>query len=390
MRLHNPYQNIFHYYRGSSKRKRKEVDTQLEDNLTKSLINTLEYSDRGLLKHFFQRLNINCKIGKNYPVYKLQVSKKESRPDAEIIIGKKNVMIESKIDSPLTEEQLKTYLESDVKSCLLAITPRDADKAVIVGMNDNRLRFITWKDLYLLFKDYEKKAPNEITKFIVSQFTEYVEVIGMSPFNGWGKKDFQAFLNILQEDPEKELRIRVKKKLEQYLIDLKEELKSKQLYEDLFPRVGNVGLGYQSLWGVLSKKPLNRMVQVPHFNFVINSNSFQIGVQIEGKNPTIRMKRNISANKEEFLEILRELDGFNLIIRRRWNVNNLPRVFDAERVLTIKLGRNKATKRENVTIHDVNYIVEKLNQLDLFEIYCGKSYSCDNRFWKLRCFYKLV
>lgn len=378
MRRHNPYQNIFHYYRGPSKRRENEIDTQLEDNITKALVNTLENSEKGLLKRFLQRLSINCEIGNSRPVYKLQVAKKESRPDAEITIANKTVIVESKVDSPLTKAQWESHLKTNAKSYLLCITPRETDKAVIVEMNNKRLVFVTWKELYLLFKDYQKQATDEITRFIVSQFTEYIEVLGMSPFKGWEKKDFQAFLNIMEEDPEKELRIRVKKKLDQYLISLKGELTSKQLYEELFPKVGNVGLGYQSLWGVLCRKPLKRMVHVPHFNFTLNSNSFQIGVQIEGKNPTMKMKHNIGANKEEFLEILRKLDGFNLVIRRRWNVNNLPRVFDSERVATIRLGKNEATTCDNVAIQDVDYILEKLNQLALFEIHCGKPYNCDD------------
>jgi len=39
----SPYRNIFMYFRGSAKNETL-VDRQLEDNITKSLINLFEYS----------------------------------------------------------------------------------------------------------------------------------------------------------------------------------------------------------------------------------------------------------------------------------------------------------------------------------------------------------
>ena len=185
------------------------------------------------------------------------------------------------------------------------------------------------------------------------------------------------------------LQLPLKKKLDQYLIGLEGELRSNQVYVDLIPKVGNVGKDYQSIWGVLCKQPLERIVHIPHFNFTLDSSGFQIGVQIEGKTPTAKMERNIRDNKGEFLEILRKLDGFNLVIRTRWNVDNRPRKFQSETATTIKLGKNEQTKSDNITIQDVNYISEKLNQLTLFEIYCGFSYDCDNKILENKNFLKV-
>jgi hypothetical protein len=51
MGKYNPYKNIFFYYRGpSSERKVDQPDKQIEDNTTKAVINTLDYSERGLLE----------------------------------------------------------------------------------------------------------------------------------------------------------------------------------------------------------------------------------------------------------------------------------------------------------------------------------------------------
>jgi len=56
----DPHRNLFHYFRGPLSRGKKiEREIQLEDNITKSLINILEFSDRDKLGAFLTEI---CKI----------------------------------------------------------------------------------------------------------------------------------------------------------------------------------------------------------------------------------------------------------------------------------------------------------------------------------------
>src|ERR1035437_10853744 len=110
MRLFNPYQNIFYYYRGSSNKKINDIpDTQIEDNTTKALINTLNYSDKRLLKNLLDYLDIK------YPnfdeaKFDLQVYRDICKPDAAIYLDKLEIFIESKVHINLTPEQLINHL----------------------------------------------------------------------------------------------------------------------------------------------------------------------------------------------------------------------------------------------------------------------------------------
>ncbi len=295
MRKYNPYRNIFYYYRGPSSRKVGQVDKQIEDNTTKALINTLEKSKTQLLRSLLTEVGINKKnITK--VVYDLQVSKDISRPDAEILLNNKDsIYIECKVDADLEEEQIKRHLKN--KGYLICITPSDKDKNIIKRINDKKLKFITWNAIYLNFQLQIHKIKDEKTQFLVNQFLEYLEAIGMAPFNRWNKSDFEAFLNI-EDDSKKELRLRVKVKLNQFLYELKDLLKEENLFEHLEPTVGNIKQNDTAVWGVLCKQPHSKMVHVSHFNFWIDSDKFVMGIQIEGKNAASKMKRIITSNKE--------------------------------------------------------------------------------------------
>ncbi len=363
MRKYNPFRNIFYYYRGPSSRKDKQFDKQIEDNTTKALINTFEHSENKFLKCFFDRMNLPFDSSKIY--YDLQVSEELSRPDALIKVGDNDIYIESKIGSYLDKNQINRHLGSIENGFLVCVTSRSKDVKKIEEMNIGNLRFITWKEIYCCL---EKEMSRSGTSFIVKQFLEYLEMINMSPFTGWEKRDFEAFL-YREEDPRKELRMRVKGKLQEYLNELSRELKDHSLYNKLKVDVGNLSKTSPHVWGVLCIPPIKRKVDVPHFNFLVTSDDFCMGVQIEGKKPSNKMKKHIEEDKEGFLEILKGLDGFELKLRKRIEVR--PRKFDSTDVVSIKLGD------KDVTMSDVDYLINKMGEYDLFELNCGMSIKRD-------------
>ncbi len=378
MRKYNPYKNIFYDYRGrSNKRKDGEGDRQIEDNTTKALINTIENSKRGLLEHFLKHLRIKPRNFHNVS-YDLQIAEEKSRPDALIQVGSLKIFIESKIDCPLEENQIIKHLESISNGHLICITPRLGDLHKIERIGDGRIKFITWKDVYLCFQGYLKTAIDDKANFVINEFVNYLEAINMAPFYGWHKSHFEAFLNI-EDDPKNELRTKVKEDLGQYLTELKEHLQRSSLFKDLQKDVGKLQAGNLQAgvpphcWGVLCTPPPKSRVHKPHFNFVINADEFVVGVQIEGQKPANKFKKTVQKNELEFLKILGHLEGFDLIIRERINPDNRPRGHFGIPVAQIALG-------DNVSQHDIEFISKKMDQYKLFEVSCSKAFKRDDEF----------
>jgi len=367
MQKYNPFMNIFYYYRGFSGKRDSQPDKQIEDNTTKALVNTLKYSERGLLSCFLEKNSI--KVKKGAVSYDLQAAENLSRPDAVIEVGKIKILIESKIDCQLEEDQINRHLSSIQKGYLICITPRERDKEIVQKIGGKNARFITWNEIYICFKKYKKNTKNEKTRFLIQQFLDYLEAINMAPFTGWSNNDFEAFL-YTKDNPKKEHRQMVKKKLEQYLKELNKLTSKDGLLKDLKTSMGNMN-SPKSIWGVLCKPPLKNKVSIAHFNFWLDSNNFGIGVEIEGKPAALKMKKNIISKKTTFLNILKNLEGFDLTISEKFPTNR-PRHYNVKDRVKIALG-------PHIGREDVEYVTKKMNQYKLFEIYCAKTFKRDEK-----------
>jgi hypothetical protein len=217
--LIDPHRNIFYYYRGPEKKKTGDdfiYDKQIENNITKSLINTLEYSsydtamkaflslieqrlDKCVLSFNTQKTSINYRFSlQTMPLmnadikYKilLTISNSEaydnvpsiqlgSRPDAWIIGGKDfAIMIESKISSAPDEKQLIGHIKS-------------------VGWEheDYKRVDLKWPEVYACLKRAINIINDGKDSFIIGQFIKYLEVTGMAPFEGFKNADFDFFLD---------------------------------------------------------------------------------------------------------------------------------------------------------------------------------------------------
>jgi len=380
MRKYNPYRNIFYYYRGPSSRRDGQIDRQIEDNTTKALINTLENSEKNLLVCFLSALNIATK-GDERVYYDLQVAEDTSRPDAVIQVGKKSIFIESKVDSSLDGDQIERHIESNKNGYLICITPREEDKEIVNKIKIGNAKFISWRDIYLLFRSWLDEAKDENSGFIVKEFLAYLEAINMAPFNGWEKRDFEAFLNI-EDDPKREFRWRVREKFKQYLIELRDSVKDLKIFEGLEYKVGKIMSDSTVVWGVLCKPPIEYKVHNPHFNFWVNSDEFGMGINIEGKNPTNRMMKKVYEEKERFLKILIELEDYDFILMKRFNPTGLPRAYTSIEAIKIRLGN------EMISNEDVEYIIKKRSQYGLVQIYCRKRFKRDEKILNSQSFLK--
>lgn len=368
MKKFNPYRNLFYYYRGPTS-KHVHLEKQLEDNTTKALVNTLEFSSNSILVSFLSTINIPIK-DKSSPQYDLQVATDFGRPDALIKLGKTNIFIECKIDASLERKQINNHLRSIDNAYLVCITPREKDEQIIKSIKNTKLRFITWQNIYEVFSQFLIKNKNE-DNLIVQQFVKYLENINMATFNGFQKDDFDSFLYI-DDDPKREIRNIVKDKFRKYLDELYNEVNKQKGFKNLKVDVGNLNKDSTGVRGAMYPKNIKSVVQAPHYQFVLQRNRFQLGIMIEGKIPANKILNRIQTNTNEFCKILKGLDGFTFEIHKKVNIDNLPRKFKAYPVATLKLG-------EEITLDDVFYIMNKTKQYKLFVFYCYTPIPRDNK-----------
>jgi len=375
LKKYNPYRNIFYYFKGQHSSD-KLGEKQIEDNTTKALINTLEYSDVQLLYHLLEYLKIPF-IKNQIPKYDLQVAELLSRPDAQIQIGKTDYYIESKVQASLEEPQINNHLLSIGESILIIITPRNCDLDVVKKINSSRLRFITWEEVYIQFSSYLMIRKKGDDNFILIQFLKYLESIGMAPFNGFTKEDFDSFLYI-EDDPKKEIRSIVKQKFKKYLDAIQEEIKSIAAYKWLKVEVGNLQQNSHSIWGTLSEVSKDK-VQTPHFNFVLDRNSFSIGFIVEGKVPADRFYKYVKTRPETLLKLLSKLDEFHYELQKR--EYQRVRIYKNIPVATVKCG-------SEIIMDDVDYIQTKAAHYPLILTWCHITFERDDKILSSKNFIK--
>src|SRR3989344_11429 len=197
--IKNRHQNLFYYYRGPSNRKQLN-ENQLEDNATKSLINVLEFSnklnDKNISNCFLSMIGLE-----ESPVvsFGLQCNGSESRPDGLIRLNAKSIVIETKIDALWDKSQINNHLKDLRTDDLLLLIGKNKPEEDF--LKDNRVKFISWREVYSSFKILKLKS--EMQEFL-NQFLEYLEIIGVSDFCGFDENDFEIVGKLKKKDVEDE------------------------------------------------------------------------------------------------------------------------------------------------------------------------------------------
>ena len=306
--MSDPHKNIFYYYRGPSSKKDNNLDEiiydrQVEDNTTKALINFFEYSSISLLHHFIQYFQIKVK-NISTPKFLLQVSMARSRPDAVIKFVNSAIYIENKVGAPVDLRQILNHMETMEKNDSLVLITNNNDDHAIIRVLD--IIYINWNEIYRCFKHYIPVNINE--KFLKEQFLSYLEVMGLSDFNGFKKDDFDFFINCI-DDYKPVIRNKIEKFGNLVYEQLSAEIKS--IYNDRY--VGNISKNPQLVWfGIRKDKSIKDVFK--HCNFVLEINSDNLklySVIRDGRynqnKPVGILYKKIKDNPDYFISLLGSL-----------------------------------------------------------------------------------
>jgi uncharacterized protein YggL (DUF469 family) len=360
----SPYRNIFMYYRGASVDE-TQADRQLEDNITKSLINLFEHSDKNLLKDFLKSIGVI--ISPDDVVFDLQVALPFSRPDALIRTNECDIYIESKFGASFDCDQLQNHLDN-IEGYLLYISKEKYKEDIKQNYCDGNVIFLTWTDIAtFIIKESDNTYPeNTVTSFLSKQYINFMEELNMIPFRGWTNRDFESFLVTDNQNPKiaEEERKRVKEKLEQFLNESKENIDQKcDFYKGSELIIGN--LDKEHVWAAIQFRD-GRLVNQIHVSVIMNAYNFSIGIQIEGYQPTQKAIQKIKNDKEGFQKILEKLTDFNYVIRKRYQIQASK--WDSDVVAQIVIG-------QEITDADLDYIVKKMEKYKYVELRIPRIYE---------------
>ena len=196
--------NIFYWFRGPSFEGAPAPHRQLENNLTKSLVNVLEHCDRQLvLKPFLNRLGLQiCQdvvfslqrrpalagktkkrivlgiVGGEGEAIPGESTTEKGRPDAWICGSGWTVLIESKIGPKIPKRQLD-----------------DHARAVGWPKKTYDIHMLSWQDLHRIARDARRKVSKKdrVSQLLLSDWQSYLEHQNMDEFEKLEPLDFDFF-----------------------------------------------------------------------------------------------------------------------------------------------------------------------------------------------------
>ena len=325
----DPYQNIYYYYRGptakGSAKTKKSYDIQLENNTTKALINTLKHCNPIICQNFLIEM-LKIPIESNDFKYLLQtqtigeqkiktqpnrilwvicsktkcskeielpkkispLSSEKSLPDAWIWNKNAVILIESKTHAPVDIDQLMKYKE------LLIL-----DSDLIVSH---------WEEIHTYFIDLlnTNKSISDKDRFLLQEFSKYLELVSLSSFSGWNEEDFD-FFHFYERDNIEAERMRTKMKLFASEI-LQHENLSKLLVDK---GLGKLKYPLQNIWYQFDMKDSKFFIRtnVPFVNFTLEllPDSLQVTIVFPNFEAIDQLRDVLNSKKEKIIKKFKDV-----------------------------------------------------------------------------------
>jgi len=349
------HNNIFYYYRGAKQHGQRQ-EQQLEDNTTKALINMLQHCDPAVAAEYLKSLGITI-ANDNTVEFELQKPtighekihcrtqrlllaiagtqtrnasictklvgpfEGDSRPDAWIYGKDFVVLLESKVgDSALELNQMRCHwrkLQRNIQSppcCKIS----------------------TWAEVHQFFANHLPiLLPNlkGKDKWLVEQFTQYLEWIGMTEFVGFEESVFEFFVHE-EKDP----------RVKQWMRDAMRALAKQVLYSDHGLKafdgyytdyhVGKFGEKDDHFWVAFGPPKFRGLA---HQTVSLYDYGLDVFVNVELLPAVKKLRKKIKGSESTFRKVISELPSpFTVQIQER--KANRPRVFDYYTVAELEAG----------------------------------------------------
>ena len=321
MDLHH---NLFYSYRGpiviAADRER-----QLENNLTKALVNTLSLGGDDVWRAFLSEIGIVDARDAKFLLQRRDLPTRSARerrdrvllglsrcesscvpspgadktyesvPDAWIYGDGFAVLVESKVSGDFSPGQMQAHLE-------YLRHDRYPPPRVIR---------MTWRELHSFFGSLLPRLAG-VPMFLVEQFIQFLEYSAMTGFTGFQTEHFRYFLLHDDEDARRWIRQQVESFAELVLADLKA---AEPFYDRL--DVGRLRLDSTDCWVAFGPREYRG---VTHQTISLASDGLRVFVNTETKPAIDRLRSVLNRSESEVrraLQALHDVEPFELVVKER-------------------------------------------------------------------------
>jgi len=368
------HHNVFSYFKGASQAE-QDREQQLEDNTTKALINTLEHSDRKVAIRFLEWLGISRPRQANFVQQKPSIGDERIRRKSQrlllAIVGTTNEENQSVCDklpaTPVGDSRPDAWVYGDD----FVVLVESKTGTSTLGLNQmachwqtlhpKRCKIVTWADVHRFFSDLASRLTDAKSKWLVEQFTQYLEWTGMTDFVGFRKEMFEFFV-ATERDPDTKKWVRgAVEALGDKVLRGKDGLKRfDAFYSD--KHVGNLAKESDHYWVAFG--PAKDFRQRAHQTISLYEQKLDVFVNVELLPPIKKLRKKIENGG--FRKVICDLPApFTVHIEER-KMTKQPRVFDYHAVADVETG---IYKRSRFGLKDSNspgfeYIEKLLFQID--------------------------
>ena len=212
----------------------------------------------------------------------------KSLPDAWIWNKNAVILIESKTHAPVDIDQLMKHKELFI-----------LDSDLIVSH---------WEEIHTYFIDLLKtnKSISDKDRFLLREFSKYLELVSLSSFSGWNEEDFD-FFHLHERDNIEAERMRTKMKL------FASEILN---HEDLSKLLVDKGLGklkypLQNIWYLFDMKDSKFFIRtnVPFVNFALEllSGSLQVSIVFPNFEAIDQLRDVLNSKEEDIIKKFKEV-----------------------------------------------------------------------------------
>jgi len=299
--------------------------SHLENDVTKALINLFQHCSDSVLREFlrligvkqapetfdydFQVTDSEAYRNKNHRIMLSIIaantprrsnpsySADKSVPDACIFNKDNAILIESKTQSPLIDEQIKSHIKHYLGTA-------------------TKERIITWEEISEKL-NMLKKGISSQDRFLISQFTEFLELIGIAEFSGFTSDDFGMLGAIGRISGEDYLDFKrmLHKKIEKFMVLLDESVGPDLDFKNYGWRFAKVNATDSAVWSAFyfyDDDPEIHVNKYPNLDFIYREQGMELSLHAEIQPSMKCILRRLKKSGNNYDRLSRSLKEFDL------------------------------------------------------------------------------